>query len=581
MGKLTRRLVATRRVWRKGGAHIAVLERPVPDLIPLPSGYIDRPLQGGVLPRELVTIQGWALFPDGPPTRVEVWLGEVALGPARLGGPRPDVQGEYGLDGLVAGWELMVDLGLVPHLTGEVSIRAVATGPGRELHALPPVVAFVAPVMERHATGREQPRRPAPAPLATATEADLRLLAFTHRLDLGGAQLILNDLLLAMRRASSVDCVVVSPFDGELRAPLEEAGIRVHVDGPIPHDDPTLYAGRVEELAAWTASGAFDVVLINNAAAFAGADAALRVGIPALWAIHESYPPATLWRLAWPGLHPEVRRRAGVVLEAADAAIFEAEATRRQYVAHVGGPCLTRPYGLDLAALEAARAEFDNVRARQERGIPVEAEVVLAVGTTEPRKAQIPLSQAFGRVASRHPNALLVVIGAGEDPYSHALCEYARGCAWADQVRVLPLLSDTWPWYGLADLMACASDLESLPRSVLEAMWWETPVVATSIFGVPDVIEHGRTGWLCDPRDVSALADALDVALSSSRHERQAKARASRAVVQERHDLERYAEECEQMLRRLVVARTVMDEPGTERPQAPARPRTLRKQGRA
>ena len=337
MEKLTRRLVATRRVWQKGGADMAVLEPLVAGLNPLPSGYIDRPPQGGVLPRELVTIQGWALFPDGPPTRVEVWLNEVALGPARLGGPRPDVQCEYGLDGLVAGWELMLDLDLVPHLSGEVSIRAVATGPDGELHAMPPVVVFVAPVMELQTTGREQPRRPAPAPLARAAQADLRLLAFTHRLDLGGAQLILNDLLIAMRRASSVDCVVVSPFDGPLRAPLEDAGIRVHVDGPIPHDDPTLYAGRVEELAAWAASGAFDVALINTAAAFAGADAALRVGIPALWAIHESYPPATLWRLAWPGLHPEVGRRAGAVLEAADTAIFEAEATRRQYMEHVGG----------------------------------------------------------------------------------------------------------------------------------------------------------------------------------------------------------------------------------------------------
>ncbi len=551
MGKLTRRLAATRRVWRRGGAHNAMLEPPVPDAFPLPSGFIDRLPQGAVLPREPVTIQGWALCPDGPATRVEIWLGDVSLGPARLGCPRPDVEREYGLDGLVSGWELLVDLGQVPHLSGEVTIRAVATGAGGELHALPPIVAFVAPVMELPATGREQPRRPIPAPSATATGADLRLLAFTHRLDLGGAQLILNDLLLAMRRASGVECVVVSPFDGELRAPLEEAGIRVHVDGPIPHDDPTLYASRVEELAAWTASEGFDVVLINTAAGFAGADAALRVGIPTLWAIHESYPPATLWRVAHPGIHPEVRRRADVVLAAADAAIFEAEATRRQYVAHIGGPCMTRPYGLDLAALEAARAEFDPAQARQERGIPEQAEVVLAVGTPEPRKTHLPLLQAFGRAASRHHDAMLVVIGAGKCPYSHALYEYARGCAWADKVRVLPLLSDTWPWYGIADLMVCASDLESLPRSVLEAMWWETPVVATSIFGLPDVIEDGRTGWLCEPRDVRALADALDVALSSSPHERQAKARASRAVVQERHDLERYAEECERMLRRL------------------------------
>jgi len=395
------------------------------------------------------------------------------------------------------------------------------------------------------------------------SEGDLRMVAFTHRLDLGGGQLILQDLLVAMQRTGTIDCVVVSPSDGELRRPLDQAGIRVHVGGPIPHDDPIVYAARVEELAVWAASGGFDVALINTAPAFAGADAALQAGIPALWAIHESYTPATLWRVACPGMHSEVRRRADAALEAADAAIFEAEATRLQYAPHVGGPCLTRPYGLDLAALETARAEFDGAQARHERGIPPEAQVVLAVGSAEPRKAQIPLVQAFGRLARRHPDALLVLIGAGEGPYAQALYEYARDCAWADQVRVLPELSDTWPWYGLADIFVCASDLESLPRSVLEAMWWETTVVSTSIFGLPDLIDHGRTGWLCEPRDVEALADALEFALSSSPEERHAIASAARALVQERHDLERYAAECSGMLRRIALGETVTDDSGT------------------
>jgi glycosyltransferase involved in cell wall biosynthesis len=159
--------------------------------------------------------------------------------------------------------------------------------------------------------------------------------------------------------------------------------------------------------------------------------------------------------------------------------------------------------------------------------------------------------QAFGRIAHRHPDALLVVIGAGSDAYSRTLYAYARDCAWSDQIRVLPLLADTAPWYYLADLLVCASDLESLPRSVLEAMWWETPVVATAIFGLPDVIAHGRTGWLCPPRDVTALADALDVALSAAPEERQAIARAARTRVLERHDLERYVAECGALLTEL------------------------------
>lgn len=144
-----------------------------------------------------------------------------------------------------------------------------------------------------------------------------------------------------------------------------------------------------------------------------------------------------------------------------------------------------------------------------------------------------------------------------DDGYSDGLYAYAHGCAWADQVRVLPVTPDTTPWYALADLMVCASDLESLPRSVLEAMWWETPVVATAIFGLPELIEHGRTGWLCEPRDVRALADALDAALGTPDEERRAIARAGKAVVRERHDMDRYAEACGGLLRQISARRPI------------------------
>jgi D-inositol-3-phosphate glycosyltransferase len=550
MGKLTRRLKATLRVWRPGGAHLAMFPAPAPPVVepPLPAGAIDLPAPGSVLPRGPVVIRGWALLPEGFPSHVELWVGDVALGRARLGVSRPDLVAPYGSEGRVAGFEHAVDLGELIELSGDTTVRAVATGSEGDQHSLPPLYVHVAPVVEHLGDEfRSEPK------LSPAPEDGPRVVVFTHRLDLGGAQLILLDLLLAMRRESEISFVVVSPRDGELRGPLEEAGIHVHVAGPIPLDDPVSYLGRVHELAAWISRGGFDVALVNTAMAFPGADAALQAGLPALWAIHESYTPAMLWEAGFGGLHPQVRRRADAALAAADAAMFEAEATRRLYVSHVKGPCITRPYGVDLAALEQARATFDVAQARRERAVPPAARVVLAVGVVEPRKAHIPLIQAFGRIADRHPDALLVVIGAGGDPTSQGLKDYARDCSWADQVRVIPLTADTWPWYGLADLLVCPSDLESLPRCVLEAMWWETPVVATSVFGLPELIDHGRTGWLCPPRDIEALAGALDVALSAPDEQRQAVARTARELVCQRHDLESYASDCRELLQGLAA----------------------------
>ena len=107
---------------------------------------------------------------------------------------------------------------------------------------------------------------------------------------------------------------------------------------------------------------------------------------------------------------------------------------------------------------------------------------------------------------------------------------------------------DVQPWFGIADMLICPSDIESMPRTVLEAMAWETPVLATGIFGLPELIEDGESGWLCEPRDLAALVAALDRALSSSPEERRRVGRAGRALVESRHSLEDYGRQVADLL---------------------------------
>jgi glycosyltransferase involved in cell wall biosynthesis len=60
------------------------------------------------------------------------------------------------------------------------------------------------------------------------------------------------------------------------------------------------------------------------------------------------------------------------------------------------------------------------------------------------------------------------------------------------------------------DAFALSSLREGLPNVVLEALAMETPVVATSIAGVPRLIVDGETGLLVQPGSVDALAGALE-----------------------------------------------------------------------
>jgi len=62
---------------------------------------------------------------------------------------------------------------------------------------------------------------------------------------------------------------------------------------------------------------------------------------------------------------------------------------------------------------------------------------------------------------------------------------------------------------GEADMFVLPSITEGFPVSVIEAMAWGLPIVATAVGGVPELVEDGVTALLCPPRDVSGLTQAI------------------------------------------------------------------------
>jgi glycosyltransferase involved in cell wall biosynthesis len=394
----------------------------------------------------------------------------------------------------------------------------------------------------------------APPAAVTGTPAAAprpHVLVVTHQLTLGGAQLYLLDLLRELVRAETATFTMVSCIDGPLRADVEALGIPVHITSLAPYDDASSHIGRVEELVAWAQGRGFDAALLNTATAWTvtGAEAAAELGIPVVWAIHESFPPSVL--LA--DFAPEVRERTEQAWARASALVFEAEATKRLYEPVAGAErCEMYPYGLDLEPIDAHRAAFDGEAARREAGIPADAELVVCVGTIEPRKAQVMLAQAFDLVAARHPGAWVAFVGGRDDQNTGALRRYVEASPQGERMRVIPITPEVETWYGMADVLVCASDIESTPRTVLEAMAWETPVLGTRVFGLPELIADGETGWLCEPRDLPALAAALDRVLGLPAEERRRVGAAGRPLVAERHSLQRYGRKIAALLERAV-----------------------------
>lgn len=90
-----------------------------------------------------------------------------------------------------------------------------------------------------------------------------------------------------------------------------------------------------------------------------------------------------------------------------------------------------------------------------------------------------------------------------------ALLRAAREHGVSDRLSLLGHRHDVPALLARADLLLHTAHAESFGLAVLEAMAHRCPVVAAAGGGIPELVEHGRTGWLAPPGDVTALADGV------------------------------------------------------------------------
>jgi glycosyltransferase involved in cell wall biosynthesis len=156
--------------------------------------------------------------------------------------------------------------------------------------------------------------------------------------------------------------------------------------------------------------------------------------------------------------------------------------------------------GVDLARFTPG----DRAGARAGLGLPANAPVVVCVGRVTRQKGQDLLLAAWPAVTAVRPDALLLIVGAGD--LLPTLRDTPPG-----GVRFAGDVADPRPWYAAADLVVQPSRWEGLPFTVLEALASGRPVVATAVPGIRDVLAAEST---VAPGDVAALARAITARLA-------------------------------------------------------------------
>ncbi len=149
---------------------------------------------------------------------------------------------------------------------------------------------------------------------------------------------------------------------------------------------------------------------------------------------------------------------------------------------------------------------------RNELKIETTTPLIVTVAVLRPQKALTVLLDAFSVVLRALPDAHLAI--AGDGPCGDDLKRHARELELTERVHFLGKRSDIDPILRTADVAAMSSDFEGTPLVAHECAANRTPLVATAVGGLPEIIEDGRTGLLVPPRDPAALANALISLLS-------------------------------------------------------------------
>lgn len=179
--------------------------------------------------------------------------------------------------------------------------------------------------------------------------------------------------------------------------------------------------------------------------------------------------------------------------------------------------------GIDINRFNRNRLNTQKqLELRQSLNIPNTADLIIGtIGRLTYKKGSGYLIEAIAQLLPEFPNLHTVIIGGqvkgDPQPFQAKLLQRICELGLEKHVTLTGYRHDTPELLGLLDIFTLPTFThEGLPRSIIEAMAMELPVVTTDIRGCREAVVHGKTGFVVSPRDSQAIASALKCLLLNS-----------------------------------------------------------------
>jgi L-malate glycosyltransferase len=186
------------------------------------------------------------------------------------------------------------------------------------------------------------------------------------------------------------------------------------------------------------------------------------------------------------------------------------------------------PPGRTLLSYNGVDLRVFHPEPRIRKVFPQASIIVGAVCALRPEKRLDLLLAAFARIRRLNDEMRLLIVGSG--PMLESL---ERRCAEFNLQGVChfePSKIDVAEWMRSIDVFVMASDSESFPNALLEAMACGCAVIGSRVGGVPELIADEQNGLLCEPGDAQDLAAKLDRMVSNAELRRRLAQEAARTA---------------------------------------------------
>ena len=358
--------------------------------------------------------------------------------------------------------------------------------------------------------------------------SSMRILYVINHMADGGAQALVAQWVDHLRQTDhDVDvCTVFSK--GQCADRLESQGTQVHNLGLDPTEDRYRPRNKYDLRVAWRLArlirrGRYDIV---HAHLF---PTSLFVALASYMAARPTYLVSEH--------NVSNRRRRIPLLKILDRGVYnryariiavsnEAERSLIRWVPTQRNKVEVIPNSVDPSLFDIPDTEIQ--RARQRFGIQNGHKVIVFAGRLTPAKGADVLLEALD--SPRMKEQMVRVLIAGDGPMADIIRERAACFRPDGRITLTGLVADIPTLLNLADLVVLPSRWEGLPMILLEAMACGRPVVATTVGGIPEVIEHGVNGLLVPPENPVALGESMSVLLGSPNLRRRLGTAARRTV---------------------------------------------------